>query len=84
MVRAAVRQAIALVAEVDEIAIDDTTDLTSLGLDSLDLSAVLVHIEDAVGEEIPAGIMDRLADVGDIVFVTDVDRLFAGWHPRGS
>jgi acyl carrier protein len=59
----------------------DGLDLRELGIDSLDLSTILVEIEEAAGEEIPAEVLDDIIDVADIVVIADVVALLADWRP---
>ena len=73
-------RAIAAAAEVGPDTIDDGLDLFDLGLDSLNLAGILIDIEDGIGAEIPAEVLDRFLDVGDVLTVKDVTSHLAAWE----
>lgn len=59
--------------------LDEDMDLLGLGLDSLAFSEILVDVEDALGAEVPAEVLDRLSQLGDIVTTGDILQLLSGW-----
>lgn len=58
-----------IVASVEDLspsgaeAIDGSTDLTELGIDSLEFTSLVIEIEDQLPEPLPADALDRLADL---------------------
>lgn len=79
--RDVVVRAIATAAEVEPETIHDDLNLFDLGLDSLNLAGILIDIEDGIGAEIPAEVIDRFLDVGDVVVIKDVVALLSTWDP---
>ena len=79
--RTIVVTALATAAEIDPAEIEDSTDMFDLGLDSLSFATILIDIEDAVGEEVPAEVLDRFLDIGDVVLLRDVVDILAIWEP---
>jgi acyl carrier protein len=77
-------ESLARVAKVTPESITPSTNLLELGLNSLDFSEILVDVEDAVGDEIPPEVLDRLDDVGDVVTVDDVFTFLSVWTPKPS
>jgi acyl carrier protein len=82
--REVVVTAIAKAAEVEPGTIHDDLDLFDLGLDSLNFAGILIDIEDAIGAEIPAEVLDRFLDIGDVVTIRDVVGLLSGWDPGAN
>jgi acyl carrier protein len=80
--RPVVIDAIAIAAGVAADTIREDTDLGELGLDSLDFSTILIEMEDRLGLEVPAEVLDQLAEVEDVTTVGDVLRLLSRWDPR--
>lgn len=84
-VRNAVVGALASIGDCDPSTIADDIELSSLGIDSLDFTAVLLDVEDALGGELPLDVLSdaaaagRFRTVGDIVdALTRRDDLDAG------
>ena len=77
--RTIIVNAIANAAEIAPESLQDDLNLFDLGLDSLNFAGILIDIEDAVGEEIPAEVLDRFLDVGDVVTIRDVLNLLSTW-----
>jgi acyl carrier protein len=82
--RAIVVSAVATAAEMHPDEIDDTRNLFDLGLDSLSFASILIDIEDGVGEEVPAEVLDRFLDIGDVVTIGDVVGILATWEPGAA
>lgn len=82
--RAVVVRAIADAAEIDPDAVRDDLNLFDLGLDSLNFAGILIDIEDAVGEEVPADVLDRFLDVGDVVTIGGVVSLLSSGLAPGA
>lgn len=76
--------AVAKAAEVEPATIQDDLDLVDLGLDSLNFAGILIDIEDAIGAEIPAEVLDRFLDVGDVVTIRHVVDLLSAWEPDAT
>jgi acyl carrier protein len=82
--RDAVVRAIATAAELDPDTIHDDLNLFDLGLDSLNFAGILIDIEDGIGAEIPAAVLDRFLDVADVtdtVTIKDLVNLLSSWDP---
>jgi acyl carrier protein len=82
--RAVIVRAIADAAEIDPDVIRDDLNLFDLGLDSLNFAGILIDVEDAVGEEVPAEVLDRFLDVGDVVTIGGVVSLLAAGLPTDA
>ena len=77
--RAALITALAHVAGRDPAAIDDGTALAELAVDSLELTSVLLEMEDLLGSELSIDVLARFSEANDLVVVGDLARvLFAG------
>jgi acyl carrier protein len=76
--------AIADAAEVEPGEIPDHRSIFDLGLDSLHFVAIVIDIEDRLGEDIPPELLDRFLNVGDAVTVRDVVAVFSNWVPVGA
>lgn len=74
-------RAVAAAAEIAPDAISDDANLLGLGLDSLNLAGILIDVEDGIGAEIPAEVLDRFLDAGDVITVEDVVHHLSGWEP---
>jgi acyl carrier protein len=70
--------AIARVGNIDPTQLNDDVNLVDLGFDSLDLSSILVEIEDGVGQEVPPDILDALIDLGEL---TTIEHVLQGLEP---
>jgi acyl carrier protein len=82
--REAIVAAIATAAELEPGALRDDVVLVELGLDSLDFSTILIEFEDNLGMEVPAEVLDRLAEIEDVTTVGDVVTLLSGWGTEGT
>jgi acyl carrier protein len=78
--RRIVLESIAFAAEKEASTITDESSLDELGLDSLDLSTILIEIEDRVGAEVPIEILDQLVDIERIACVGDAVSLLSTWN----
>jgi acyl carrier protein len=77
--RAALITALAHVAGRDPAGIDDNTALDELAVDSLELTSVLLEMEDQLGSELSIDALARFSEAHDLVVVGDLTRvLFAG------
>jgi acyl carrier protein len=72
-------RSIAIAAETDPGELGPDTELSGLGLDSLDFSTILIEIEDALGAEVPADVLDQLGSVDEVMTVGDVAGLLSRW-----
>ena len=73
--RAALVTALAHVAGRDPAAIDDSTALAELAVDSLELTSVLLEMEDLLGSELPVDTLARFSEAHDLVVVGDLTRV---------
>src|SRR5262245_54544794 len=71
--------AIAAAAELAPDQVTDDLNLFDLGLDSLNFAGILIDIEDAVGAEVPAEVLDRFLEVGETVTLGDVVAVLSTW-----
>jgi acyl carrier protein len=77
-VRAALVTALAHVAGRDPAQIDDGTALEELAIDSLELTSVLLEMEDLLGSELSIDALARFSDAHDLVLVGDLARVLLG------
>lgn len=79
-------EAIAAAADVPVEELTDDADLLDIGLDSVDFWTVLLNIEDRLDLEVPAEVLDRLAQLRDKVTVGELAVVLASWtpDPQGS
>jgi acyl carrier protein len=70
--RAALITALAHVAGRDPAAIDDGTALAELAVDSLELTSVLLEMEDLLGSELSVDVLARFSEAHDLVVVGDL------------
>lgn len=75
-IRVAIVAAIAVVADTPSDEIQPEVRLDELGLDSLTFTEVLVEVEDRLGVEIPAEVLSRIEEIGQIETVADVFVIF--------
>ncbi|HXA27610.1 MAG TPA: acyl carrier protein [Candidatus Angelobacter sp.] len=73
--RAALITALAHVAGRDPGAIDDSTVLADLAVDSLELTSVLLEMEDLLGSELSVDTLARFSEAHDLVVVGDLIRV---------
>lgn len=73
-------RAIASAAGVQIEALTPDLDVFELGLDSLDFWAILMDIEDGVGAEVPADVLDRLTQFETELTVGDLLGILATWN----
>lgn len=79
--REVVIAAIAEAARLSPAEVHDDLDLLELGLDSLDFARILIDIEDAIGDDVPPEVLDRLMELGDVVTIRNVFDLLSAWDP---
>lgn len=77
-----VLNALATAAELPVSSLKRTTDVFDLGLDSMDFWTILMDVEDQTGADVPAEVLDRLAQFDSQVTVGDVLDAMAGWNPE--
>lgn len=79
-------EAIAAAAGLPVEELTDDADLLDIGLDSVDFWTVLLNIEDRLDLEVPAEVLDRLAQLRDKVTVGELAVVLASWtpDPQGS
>lgn len=80
-IREHVVSALSGAADIPVEKLTDDVDLLELGLDSLDFWSMVMDIEDGVGADVPADVLDRLAQMAMPVTVGDLLRVFATWDP---
>jgi acyl carrier protein len=73
--RAALITALADVAGRDPAAIDDSTVLAELAVDSLELTSVLLKMEDLLGSELSVDALARFSEAHDLIVVGDLTRV---------
>jgi acyl carrier protein len=71
--------AVATAAELPPGDVTDDLNLFDLGLDSLNFAGILIDIEDGVGAEVPAEVLERFLEIGDTVTVRDVLSVLSTW-----
>jgi acyl carrier protein len=71
--------AIATAAELPRALLEHDVDVSDLGLDSVDFWEILLDIEDQTGVEVPAEILQRLAELDSPVTVGDLVDAFGKW-----
>jgi acyl carrier protein len=76
--------AIAAAAGLEPDQVARTADIFDLGIDSLDFWKVLMDVEDGIGMEVPAHVLDRLAQLQGDVTVDDLLTAFAVWHRQAG
>jgi acyl carrier protein len=79
--RDVVREATANAVNVSPDELDGSVNLLAIGLDSLNFATILIDIEDGIGAEVPAEILDRFLELGDVVTLDHVIRLLSAWDP---
>jgi acyl carrier protein len=79
--RAALITALAHVAGRDPAGIDDSTALADLAVDSLELTSVLLEMEDLLGSELSMDALARFSDARDLVVVGDLTRVLLADGP---
>lgn len=76
-VRETVITALATIADCDASLIADDTELASLGLDSLDITTVLLLVEEAIGTYLPLEVLAEAAEATERMVVADLVRLLS-------
>lgn len=75
----AVHGALASVIDIDRSSITNDLDLSELGLDSLDLTTVVLEIESRLDVEVPANVLDQIAELDGDASLGAVLRLLGAW-----
>jgi acyl carrier protein len=82
VIASAAFEALRVVSDVEHITRSSEL-VGDLGLDSLDVSAVLVEIEDRIGHEIPDDLLVVFSNIEERPLLVDhLLRSLAAWEPR--